>query len=89
MLSLVRPGCLFFCRSGHPVVTVDQFLDFLGFFFLRSLILIFPGFRGGICGMLHRLNSLRLVDWMVGLGMRLRLGLFLGSLVLPFCVGAG
>ena len=30
MLSSARPGCLFFCRSGHPVVTVDQFLDFVG-----------------------------------------------------------
>ena len=30
MLSFVRPGCVFFCKSGHPVVTVDQFLDFVG-----------------------------------------------------------
>ena len=30
MLSSTRPGCLFFCRSGHPVVTPDQFLDFVG-----------------------------------------------------------
>ena len=29
MLSSARPGCLFFCWSGHPVVTVDQFLDFV------------------------------------------------------------
>ena len=30
ILSSVRPGCLFFCRSGHPVVTPDQFLNFVG-----------------------------------------------------------
>ena len=30
MLSSAKPGCLFFCRSGHPVVTADQFLDFVG-----------------------------------------------------------
>ena len=29
MLSSARPGCLFFCRSGHPVVTTDQFLGFV------------------------------------------------------------
>ena len=28
MLSVVRPGCRFFCRSGHPVITVDQFFGF-------------------------------------------------------------
>ena len=30
MLSFVKLGCLFFCRSGHPVVTADQFLEFVG-----------------------------------------------------------
>ena len=30
MLSSARLGCLFFCRSGHPVVSPDQFLDFVG-----------------------------------------------------------
>ena len=30
MLNSAKPGCLFFCRSGHPVVTADQFLDFVG-----------------------------------------------------------
>ena len=30
MLSSVKPGCPFFCRSGHPVVTTDQFLAFVG-----------------------------------------------------------
>ena len=25
----------FFCRSGHPVVSVDQFLDFVGHLFPR------------------------------------------------------
>ena len=30
MLSSARLGCLFFCRSGHPVVTSDQFLEFVG-----------------------------------------------------------
>ena len=30
MLSSARPGCLFFCRSGHPVVTVDQFRGVVG-----------------------------------------------------------
>ena len=30
MLNSARLGCLFFCRSGHPVVTPDQFLEFVG-----------------------------------------------------------
>ena len=30
MLSFVKLGSLFFCRSGHPVVTPDQFLNFVG-----------------------------------------------------------
>ena len=30
MLSVVKPGCLFFCRSGHPVVSVYQFLHLVG-----------------------------------------------------------
>ena len=30
MLSFARPGCCFFCRSVHAVITVDQFLAFVG-----------------------------------------------------------
>ena len=90
MLSFARPGCLFFCRSGHPVVAVDQFLDFVGHLFTsEACFWSFLGLRSVIGRRLRELQSLLLVDQIVGLGMRLRLSFT--SLVLPFghSVGAG
>ena len=46
MLSFVKPGCLFFCRSGHPVVSVDQFLHFVGHILLQEATLELPRISG-------------------------------------------
>ena len=75
----------FFCRSGHPVVTPDQFLGFfLVIFCLRSLIWIFLGLRVVTYRRWLVLKSLLLVVWMVGLGMKLRRCRCLGFLVSLF-----
>ena len=37
---------LFFCRSGHPVVTPDQFLDFVGHVLPQEPFLTFPRITG-------------------------------------------
>ena len=36
----------FFCRSGHPVVTPDQFLDFVGHLLPQEPFLDLPGVTG-------------------------------------------
>ena len=42
-----RKACmLFFCRSGHPVVTPDQFLDFVGHLLPQEHHLDFPRITG-------------------------------------------
>ena len=46
MLSSARPGCFFFCRSGHPVVTPDQFLDFVGNLLPQETYLDLPRITG-------------------------------------------
>ena len=47
MLSFVKLGCLFsFCRSGHPVVTPDQFLDFVGLLLPQEPHLDLPRISG-------------------------------------------
>ena len=71
---------LFFCRSGHPVVTPDQFLDFVGHLLPQEPQLDLPGLRVGICRRLQALKSLLLEVWMVGHGMSSRRSQFLGSL---------
>ena len=76
----------FFCRSGHPVVTVDQFLSLLFIlFFHRRRKLISLLFLVRSCRRLLGLRSLLLVVWMAGPGMRLKLFLCLGSLGWQFC----
>ena len=52
----------FFCRSGHPVVTVDQFLDFIGHLLPQEPQFDFPGITelGGTCRRLQGLKSLLL-----------------------------
>ena len=42
MLSFARPGC----RSGHPVVTPDQFLDFVGHLLRQEPYLELPRITG-------------------------------------------
>ena len=46
LLGFVKLGCLFFCRSGHPVVTLDQFLDFDGHLLPQEPYLYFPRITG-------------------------------------------
>ena len=75
----------YLCRSGHPEVSSDRFLGFIGHFFasaelpwncLVSLV--------ATCKMLLVPKKLLLVVWMVGLGMRLKLFPCLGFLGLLF-----
>ena len=67
----------FFCRSGHLVVTVDQFLGFVGHLLPQEPVFGRPGITGVICRRLRRLKNLLLVVQMVGLGMRSTLFPFL------------
>ena len=40
------PGCLNFCRSGHLVVTPEQFLGFIGHLLLKEPYLDLPRITG-------------------------------------------
>ena len=46
MLRFARPGCLFFCRSGHPVVTPEQFLGPIGHLLPQETFLDLPRITG-------------------------------------------
>ena len=74
----------YFCRSGHPVVSPEQFLGFIGHFCLRNLCLIFLGSRVGTCKRWLGLRSLQQVGWMGGLGTSPRHFPYPGSLVWLF-----
>ena len=39
----------YFCRSGHPHVSAEQFLDFIGHFCLKKICWISLGSLGGTC----------------------------------------
>ena len=69
-----------FCRSGHPVVTPEQFLGFIRHLLPQENYLDLSR----ITGRLLVLRNLQLVVLMVGLGMNLRLCHCLGFLVLLF-----
>ena len=55
----------FFCRSGHPVVTVDQFLSFVGPFLPQEAELDLHRMTGQDLLEIG-LRSLQLEGWMVG-----------------------
>ena len=74
----------FFCRSGHPVVTPDQFLDFVGHLLPQEPYLDLPKITGRDLQEVARVKNLLLVVWMGGLGMRLRRCRCLGFLVWLF-----
>ena len=74
----------YFCRSGHPEVSSDQFLGFIGHFLPQQGCLDLPRITGRDLQEVARAKSLLLVVWMVGLGMRLRLFPYLGFLGLLF-----
>ena len=46
MLSSARAWMPLFCRSGHPVVPVDQFLGFVGHLLPQEPIFGYPGTTG-------------------------------------------
>ena len=76
----------FLCRSGHPVVKVDQFLSFVDPFLHQEAELDLPRItRQDHLDAARAQKSLLQVGWMVGLGMRLRLNLSIGSPVWLFC----
>ena len=71
MLSSAKLGCLFFCRSGHPVVTPDKFLDFVGHLLPQELFLDLPRITGrDLQEVARAMKSTE--GWMGGLGMKLR-----------------
>ena len=57
---------LFFCGSGHPVVTPDQFLDFVGHLLPQKPFLDLPRITGRDLRRWLVPRSLLLVGWMVG-----------------------
>ena len=70
----------YFRREGHPVVTVQAFLDFVGDHLPQKPFLDLP-IRRSFMKLLWPRNPPLLV-WMGGLGMKLKLFPFLGLLVL-------
>ena len=68
-----KPWMPYFCRSGHPVLTVNQFLRFVDPFLPQEPVLDLP-------------RITRLVDFTGGPGMRLRLCLLPGSRSWQFCL---
>ena len=74
----------FFCTSGHPVVTSDQFLEFVGHLLPQEPHLDLPRITGRDLQEVLVLKSLLLEVWMGGLGMKLRLCRCLGFLVWLF-----
>ena len=76
----------FFCRSGHPVVTPDQFLGFVGHLLPQEPHLDLPRITGRDLQEVVRAkkNLLLVVVWTGGHGMKLRLFRCPGSLVWLF-----
>ena len=76
----------FFSRFGHPVVTVDQFLNFVGpFLHPGSCAGSSPVLRAKISWIRLGLKSLLLEDWMVDEVEAQPLPLFSGLAIL-FCI---
>ena len=65
-------------RSGHLVVTPDQFLGVVGHLLPQEPLLNLPRITGRDLQEIARAGSLLLGGWMVGLGVRLKLCLYLG-----------
>ena len=75
----------FFCRSGHPVVTTDQFLAFVGHLLPQEPLLHLPRITGRDLQEVARAKkSTGGAVWMGGRGMRLRRCLYLGFQVWLF-----
>ena len=74
----------FFCRSGHPVVTADQFLDFVGHLLPQEPHLDLPRITGWDLQEVARAKKSTAGGWMGGLGLKLRHSHYPGSLVWQF-----
>ena len=73
MLSFCEACMPYFCRSGHPVVTVDQFLDFVDPFFPQEPVQDLPTVTGqDLFEVAEAKTSLLLGAWMDGLGTKSR-----------------
>ena len=70
----------YFRREGHPVVTVQDFLDFVGDHLPQEPLLDLPILTGEELYEAAMAKNPLLVDLMPGLGMRLKLFLYLGLL---------
>ena len=68
----------FFCRAGHPEVTVTQFLAFVGSFLPQEAEIDLPPISGR--ELMEVARAKKSTCWMVGPGMRLKPYLFLGFL---------
>ena len=85
MLSFAKLRYLFFCRSGLPVVTADQFLVFVGHLLPLEPYLDLPRITGRDLQEVVRDKKFTAGEgWMGGRGMRLRRCLYLGFLVWLF-----
>ena len=73
----------FFCRSGHLVITPDQFLEFVGHLLPQEPQFDLPRITGRDLQEVAKGKEVY-CRWMVGLGMRLRLCLYLDYLVWLF-----
>ena len=74
----------YFCRSCHPEVSAEQFLDFIGHFLPQENYLDLPRITGRDLQEVARAKKATAGVWMVGLGMRLKLSPCLGFLDLLF-----
>ena len=68
----------YFRREGHPVVTVQAFLNFVGDHLPQEPFLELPMLTGEELYEAAMAKKPPLLDWMVGFGMRLKLFHFLG-----------
>ena len=83
--EFVKAWMPFFCRSGHPVVTPDQFLDFVGHLLPQEPHLDLPRIYGVVtCRRWLVLKKSTAGVWMGGDGMKLRHFRYPGSLVWLF-----
>ena len=91
MLSSVRRGCGFSVGLGHPVVTVDQFLNFVDPFLPQKPVLELLGINGQDLFEVAKARKFRLVVWTGGPGMifkSLPPAWFSGLAILPNMVEA-
>ena len=73
----------YFCRSGHPEVSAEQFLGFIGHLLPQDNFLVLPRITGRDLQEVARAKKAT-AGGLVGLGMKLRLPPCLGFLVLLF-----